>query len=106
MLLKSHKYKKNSISRLNDFISFCNYKINSLPPSQKKLMRMYVIYAQKILSNKPISTQQINNLFAYMRYKMVDRKKCPFTKCFCLSDFPTKINPQKCLEEGPCILLC
>ena len=105
MLLKHRKYRAETIKDLKEFLLFCNQKISQLPPRQQKLMYMYMVYADRVLTGKPISDLQVTNLLYYRRYKMRERKKCPFTKNYCLSDFPQSVKPKECLDEGICILL-
>jgi len=104
-LTKPRRFKKITIIKINNFLDFCTIKIKKLPPNQQKLMRLYMVYANRILLKKPISQTQVNNLLTYINLKMRIRKTCPFTGNYCLSDFPEKINPSACKEEGPCILL-
>ncbi len=106
MLLTRHrKLRKSTIVNLKNFIAFCKIRIKSIPASQQKLMRMYVDHTYRLLNHKPISNMQVNNLLAYMRNKMQDRKVCPYTNNYCLSDFPNSISPKECTRDGPCILI-
>lgn len=105
MQLKHRHFRDETIKQLKEFLLYCRLKIHQLPSSQQRLMKMYMVYTDRILTSKPISDIQITNLLHYRRYKMKERKKCPFTKNFCLSDFPDSIDPKSCAVEGICILL-
>lgn len=104
-LMRKRNFRKSTLIKINNFLDFCNVKIHLLPKNQRKLMRMYMVYANRLLFNGIIAQAQINNLLTYINFKMNNRKKCLFTGNYCLSDFPDKINPQICKEEGPCMLL-
>ncbi len=100
---KTRKLRNSTLIKISNFIDFCNVKIKTIQPNQRKLMRIYMLYANRIMLGKPLSPAQTTNLLTYVNYKMRGRKHCPFTKKYCISDF--QINPESCRVEGPCLLI-
>ncbi len=102
---KIRKLRNSTLIKINNFLDLCNVKIRTIQPNQRKLMRIYMLYANRIMLGRPLSTTQTSNLLTYMNYKMRGRKFCPFTKKYCISDFQDKISPEACRIEGPCMLI-